>query len=79
MLVNNAKKQGNRYLGDEFVMVGQVCPAMDAAVRSMTFAGQVSLEGLHHIVVMQYKLCHIRANDAFFSNYTERKKQTCQS
>lgn len=36
------------YLGDEFIMVGQVRSAVDATVRSMAFVRKVSLECLHH-------------------------------
>lgn len=34
-------------LGDELIVVGQVCPAVDAAVGAVA-GGQVGLERLHH-------------------------------
>lgn len=40
-----AMMAGHTYLGDELVMLGQVCPAVDTAVRPVA-PGQITAESL---------------------------------
>ena len=59
----------DRYLGYEFVVVGQMRPAVDTAVGAVALIGQIGLECFHHRVPLlrwglgraglPHTLCHL--------------------